>query len=177
VRAIDTLVPKRTTNLEDLVLPAYDQTLEVQLRRDPEPDWHVRQLIRNRLERSRDSASSIDVECRCFDFQKAARYEICAYVIIYERPKPEDIARLIARERVYVGSSGKRLSIVDCFGYVVEGRREYLGHVEGKDGELPGGGLGGVTLDSYYCQRRDMVQLARYLHIQSPILATFLKLL
>lgn len=133
---VDAFISEGTTNLENLVLPADDQTLEVQLRCYPESNGHIGHLVCDSFKRSCNCSSSIHIEHWGFYLQKPGLYERRPYVIVDQRAKSEGIGGLVARERVNVRSSSKCFSIVNFVRNVMKTGRKNLGDFQGEDGQL-----------------------------------------
>lgn len=130
---VNAFVSEGAANLKDLVLPTNDQPLEVELGCYPEPDMHVCNLICDGLKGSRNSASSIDIEGRCFYFHEATRDEVCPYVVVDKCAQSEDITWLVTSESVDMRTSRKSFKIIDGLRYVVEAWRQDLRHLESLD--------------------------------------------
>jgi hypothetical protein len=136
VSVVNAFIPEDAPDLENLVLSADNQPLEVQLWCYPESDRHIRHLVRNGLERSCNRASSVYVEHWRFYLEKPSLYEGCSNVVIDKGAKPKGVGRLVARERVDVRPSSKRLSVVDFVRDVMQARREDLRDPERENGQL-----------------------------------------
>ena len=109
----DRLVAEVLAQLVDLLEPADDQPLEVELVRDPQVEVGV-ELVRVRHERLGEAAAVARLQDRRLDLEEALAVEVGAHGGDDLRPRGRQLARLVVHQQVEVALPVARLAVGDA---------------------------------------------------------------